>query len=101
MFGTIRKHQTWLWIILVAIMIVGARQLPVSVVGFSGSRRTGNANFGSIDGERVTQDDYSDAQREVYLRYFLSYGTWPDRTQKGRSSTSNAKRTSGCSSSGS
>ena len=63
-------------------MIVGLVSFLSPSSRFSGSRRAGNANFGSIDGERVTQDDFSDAQREVYLRYFLSYGTWPDRDAK-------------------
>jgi len=91
MFGTIRKHQTWLWVILVAIMIVGLVSFLSPSSRFSGSRQGGNANYGSIDGERLTRDDYADAQRESICA--ISFPTEPGRieTRKGRSSTRNAK----------
>src|SRR5205823_14033816 len=34
--------------------------------------------FGSIAGEEIKSRDFYDAQREVALRYFFTYGDWPD-----------------------
>ena len=36
------------------------------------------ANYGSIEGQRVTQEQFANAWREVQLRYFLMSGRWPD-----------------------
>jgi len=82
MIGTIRKHSKWLWIIIIAATVVAF------VVFFSPSQRFssrgggGSANFGSINGERISQEDFVHAQREVYLRYFFNYGAWPDQDAK-------------------
>jgi hypothetical protein len=74
MIGTIRKHSTWLWGVIIVVVIVTF----VFWGSQSGYDRSGNANFGFIDGQPISRDDFVNAQREVYLRYFLSHGTWPD-----------------------
>ena len=81
MIGTIRKHSRWLWFIIIGAMIVGLIAVFQPGARFSGtSNRSGN--FGSIDGESISRDELFEAQREVSLRYFLTYGTWPDRDTK-------------------
>jgi peptidyl-prolyl cis-trans isomerase D len=78
MFGTIRKHQTWLWVVVATITIVSF------VVFFNPSNRgagsnRGPANFGSINGERISEDDFYSARNEVLLQYyFMSGGSWLD-----------------------
>jgi hypothetical protein len=76
MIGTIRKHSKWLWFVII-ISIVVTFVYWGSQPGHSGGR-TGRANYGSIDGQRITPDEMAAAQRETYLRYFLSYGSWPE-----------------------
>lgn len=80
MFGTIRKHQTWLWIIIIIFMILGL------VIYFSPTAGTGqrssSANFGSIDGVPITQTEFVNARREAYLAYFFATGNWPDTAPK-------------------
>ncbi len=76
MFGTFRKHSKWLWMVIIVAIIItfvfwGA-QTPQS----GGGR--GNVNFGAINGETVTPLMFDQARREVYLRYFLNSGEWPD-----------------------
>jgi hypothetical protein len=78
MFAHLRKHQTWLLGVIVTITIVSF------VVFFnpnnrgSGSSR-GPANFGSINGERITEEDFHNARKEVYLQYFfMTGGNWLD-----------------------
>ncbi|MCX6884254.1 MAG: peptidyl-prolyl cis-trans isomerase [Verrucomicrobia bacterium] len=76
MFGTIRKHQTWLWVIIITLTVISF------VVFFSPYSRVNNdsrsGRYGVVDGHRVTEEGYGNAQREVYLRYFFSSGKWPD-----------------------
>ena len=77
MFGTIRKHQTWLWAIIITLTIISF------VIFFSpysklDDSRSGRINLGSINGERISEEEYINARNEVYLRAFFTTGNWPD-----------------------
>ena len=81
MFGTIRKHQSWLWGIIITVIIV------TFVIFFSpysrmNTSRGGAANYGSINGERITEESFAHAWREVQLRLFFMHGRWPEDTDK-------------------
>lgn len=77
MFGTIRKHSKWLWLVIVTLTVI-------SMIYWTGSQKNhddrsrGPADLGSIAGKSITPDAYMAAQREVYLNYFLNSGEWPD-----------------------
>jgi hypothetical protein len=78
MFGTIRKHQNWLWAIIITVVIVSFVMFfsPYQKMDRGGRTRS---EFGSINGEPVTREDYLNAAREVRLRYFfMNGGRWPD-----------------------
>jgi hypothetical protein len=73
MFGTIRKHQTWLWIIIITLTIISF------VIFFSPAQKVNNSqraegDFGSISGKKINQDDFYEAKREIYLQYFFGNG---------------------------
>jgi hypothetical protein len=78
MFGTIRRHQKWLWIVISTVTIVSF------VAFFSPNRRrqggwTGPRDYiGSINGRPITRDEYASAYREARLNYAFSYGDWSD-----------------------
>jgi len=77
MFGTIRKHQTWLWVIIIAVVVVSFVFWGSQTGRYShGPPRP---DFGTINGEKITLDKFQAAQREVYLDFFLRYGEWPDQ----------------------
>jgi hypothetical protein len=84
MFGTIRKHQTWLWAVIITVTII------TFVIYFGPQTRVSNVqrgseNYGSISGEPITREAYGEAQREIYLRYFFMHNaTWPDEEAKKR-----------------
>jgi hypothetical protein len=80
MIGTIRKHSKWLWLVIITVVIITfvSWQSPSSRY----DRQYGYGNLGSIDGRPITKTEYVEAQREVYLRYFLTHGDWPDRNPK-------------------
>jgi len=77
MFGTIRKHQTWLWAVIITVIVISF------VIYFSPYSRLntgqrGPMNFGSINGERISEEQFLNARNEVYLRAFCLSGRWPD-----------------------
>jgi hypothetical protein len=78
MFGTIRRHQTWLWAIIIVVIVISFVIYfnPSSQFG-TGEVRTGD--FGTIGEEKITVEKFGAAQREIYLRFFTSYGDWPDK----------------------
>jgi hypothetical protein len=76
MFGTIRKHQSWLWFIIIAVMVISMITWT-NQLGKSGNERAGG-DFGIIDGHTVTQTDYINARNEAMLMYLVRYGQWPD-----------------------
>jgi hypothetical protein len=78
MFGTIRKHQTWLWAIIITLTIISF------VIFFSPvtrmDRGRGAARLGSINGQSISEEQYVHAQRDVTLQFFfMSGGRWPDQ----------------------
>ena len=44
--------------------------------------RRGPVNLGSINGERISEEEYINARNEVYLRAFFMTGNWPDEEAK-------------------
>jgi hypothetical protein len=81
MFGTFRKHQTWLWAVIITVIIFSF------VIYFSpysklNDSRSGPVNLGSINGERITEGDFINARKEVYLRTYFMTGNWPDEDSK-------------------
>src|SRR4051812_35525136 len=86
MFGTFRRHQQWIWILGVIVII------PSFVVYFSpGSGRGGNkmranaVDLGSFNGRPIERDDYLAALREAKLSHFMRNGgrEWPTTDEAG------------------
>src|ERR1041384_515385 len=76
MIGTIRKHQTWLWAIIITLTVISFVWYfsPYSKMN---AGRTGPVNYGSINGERITKEQFDQAVREMDLQYFFRNGSWP------------------------
>jgi hypothetical protein len=79
MIGTIRKHQQWLWVLIIAATIVSF------VIFFNPSTKYGGGSGGdsrpsdtgaSIEGRPIGVDEFNDAVREELLFYFLQHGEW-------------------------
>src|SRR6266481_6952859 len=81
MFGTIRKHQTWLWAFLIAVMIIGLISWSSQSSKFNASGR-GSVDYGSINGQTVDQERFNQCRREIYLRYFFMNNAWPTEEAK-------------------
>lgn len=78
MIGTIRKHQTWLWALIIAAVIVSfvIYFTPTAYQDHSGGASRGQ--WGSIHGRAITRKEYVEAYTEAQIRQFLRSGRWPD-----------------------
>lgn len=81
MIGTIRRHQQWLWGVIILAIIISF------VVYFSPNSRSlldnqSSYDFGSINNRAITRDQYRAAYNENELLYFLRSGNkWPTREE--------------------
>src|SRR6516162_7965787 len=82
MFGTIRKHQTWLWAVIITLTVISfvIYFSPYSKMNSGGGRSSDN--LGSINGQKVTRQQYVNASREVNLHFFLTSTHWMDEDRK-------------------
>jgi parvulin-like peptidyl-prolyl isomerase len=82
MFGTIRRHQNWLWIIIIGIIVVSFVVFfspDVSLTGGGRGRATGE--HGTINGQPVTDKDFYPAYHEARINHFFRTGQWPGNEQ--------------------
>jgi len=80
MFGTMRKHSTAMWVVIIFVVVVSF------VFWGSQTGRYGNdvrrGDYGTIGGERLTVEKFNATAREVYLKYFANTGEWPGKDAK-------------------
>src|ERR1700743_1650202 len=76
MFGTIRKHQSWLWFIIIAIMVL-SMIVWQNQLGKNGNGQSASGNFGSIYDKAITAAQYTSAQNEASLEFLTRYKQWP------------------------
>ena len=85
MIGTIRRHQKWLWMVIIAATIVSFVYLlnPSTRLSNQGQGQdTASVNLGSIFGEPITPDQLRASLQEARIRYRLNYGEWPESEDK-------------------
>jgi hypothetical protein len=78
MIGTIRKHSKWLWVVIITLTVISFIYWG-SAPGTRGGGGRAVGDFGSINGKKITQQQYVDAFHEFQLFYLFRYGTWPDK----------------------
>ncbi|MEO6182499.1 MAG: SurA N-terminal domain-containing protein [Verrucomicrobiota bacterium] len=78
MIGTIRRHQQWLWIIIILAIIVSF-VVYFSPTGKGVFEKGDSYNFGSIKNRPITRDEFQRAQNEIEIFYFLRFGKWLTR----------------------
>jgi hypothetical protein len=85
MIGTIRRHQKWLWGLVIAATILSfvVYLSPSSRYGGgSDSASTSAPDLGSINGEPVTLEQLNAAKREAALFYYFRTGIWPNSEEQ-------------------
>ena len=65
-----------MWVVIIAAIIITFVYWGASPNRYDAGSGD-SANFGSINGDRISREDFLNARREVYLRFFFSYADWP------------------------
>ncbi len=78
MFGTIRKHSKWLWLVVITVTVISFIYWGAGT-GSNFGTVSRQATLGSIEGDPVTIEDFNAARREVLLRHYFQNGRWPDK----------------------
>jgi hypothetical protein len=84
MFAGFRRHQKWIW--LVAIIVI----IPSFVIFFTDYRSlsgltSGNTGaYGSVNGRPINAEDFQQALSEARLKYLFSRGSWPEQDENAR-----------------
>ncbi len=86
MIGTIRKHQTWLWFVIIIIISVTMIFFFSSDVSLTSRRGRVSADWGSINGTPITDVEYLDSLNEIKIRYLLNTGKPPPTDENTKSS---------------
>ena len=80
MIGTLRKHSSWLWFIIITATIITFVFWGTQTSRFGGGGRdSAKAELGVISGRPIEPEDFLAARREVYLRHLFFTGKWPER----------------------
>jgi hypothetical protein len=85
MIGTIRRHQKWLWGVIIAATIstfVVYLNPSSKYSGGMGSSSSEAPNLGSINGERVTPEQLQAAEREAAIFFYIRTGVWPSTEEQ-------------------
>jgi hypothetical protein len=78
MIGTIRKHSKWLWVVIITLTVISFIWWGAAPSQRGGGGR-GGGDYGSIDGQKITQQQFYQQLNEFKLFYLFRYGTWPDK----------------------
>ena len=85
MFAHIRKHQQWLFILIIAVVVVSFVIFFTPTVQYDNLGSSSSADIlGSIDGRPVARKEFLQSYQVVMLRFLLSTGQWPDQTDTTR-----------------
>jgi hypothetical protein len=83
MFGTIRRHQKWLWAVIITLTVISFVIYFSPYSKMNSSERRGPVNLGTLNGQRISEESFWSAEHEIALRYFImSGGRAPDEETK-------------------
>ena len=74
MFGTIRRHQNWLWIVIIVVIIIS---FVVFFTPDAGRRGFDDSDFGTINGRKLTVPELQAARKDLMLLSRFNTGDWP------------------------
>ena len=77
MFGTIRKHKTWLWVLIIAFVSVSMVAFFSDGSSLFGSNNRGNGDLGFIGTRAITTTEYLASLAELKTDYLLKTGQMP------------------------
>jgi hypothetical protein len=82
MFGTIRRHQSWLlWVIVIGTIISFVIYFDPSQQGSGRGGGGVSGGIGQIGDHVIKPQEYRDAIQETRLLYYLNFRKWPDQDE--------------------
>ncbi len=84
MFVSIRRHQKWLWFIIIAVIILSFVVFFSPTARFSGSGGREDMDLGTVDGEPIERRRFLETYRESLLSYLFRFGEWPAKDSMSR-----------------
>jgi hypothetical protein len=87
MFATIRRHQKWLWLIIITVVIVSFvifLDPSYSMGRRGGGGGSGQGSFGSVNGRALSREELMQVYAEVRLRFRLLSDRWPEQDENSR-----------------
>jgi len=87
MFASIRRHQKWLWGVIITLTIISFVILmdpSYSSRGGGGPGPGGKATVGQINGRDISADEFFQAYHETIIRFRLYTGRWPEQDETSR-----------------
>jgi len=82
MFGTIRRHQKWLWGVIITLTVTSF-VIYFSPYSKMNMERRGPVDLGTMNGQRISEETFWNTEREIELRYFIATGgRQPDQEAK-------------------
>ena len=71
MIGTIRKHSKWLWVVIITLTVISFIYWGATAPGQRGGGGRHSGDFGSINGKKITQQEFQQAFNEFKLFYLF------------------------------
>lgn len=89
MFASIRRHQKWLWLVIIVLVIISFViyfDPTYSSRSSRGSGAGGAGDYGYINDRPLSREELLEAHQEVRLRFrvFSGTGQWPEEDEFGR-----------------
>ena len=81
MFSTLRRNKTWLWGILIIVVIISFVIFFSPDVDLTNRSEGGTATVAYMDGKPVSYEEFQKAANEASIFYFLNYGQWPQENR--------------------
>ncbi len=83
MIATIRRHQKWLFIVIMGLTIVSFLwYFNPNSKNSSMDRSSSSVNLGSVFGDPITPEQFRAAEQEGRIFFRLNYGEWPESEEK-------------------
>jgi hypothetical protein len=79
MFTTIRRHQKWLWLVIIVLVIISFTIFLDPTVSTRRGGPVETGSFGTINGRSLSREEIMETYAEVQLRFLLENNRWPDQ----------------------
>ncbi len=92
MFASIRRHQKWLWFIIIAVIILSFVVFFSPTARYGSGREDSDMDLGTVDGQPIERRQFLETYRESLLSYLFRFGEWPTKDAMSRQNDYDAEK---------